>query len=180
MSLLSDAKPSFQKIVEHLQKGLASIRTGRSHPGLVEDLQVEVYGASQPLKQLASISTPDAKTVQIEPWDATVVKPIEAAIMKSSLGINPNVDGKTIRLVMPMMTDEDRQRMVKVVKEKVEEARIAIRQVREEVKKKIEKVDGASEDQKRDDLKDLDDEVKSYNEEVAGIGSKKEDEVTSI
>ena len=128
MTLVDDAKPQFQKAIDHLAKELSTIRTGRATPALVEDLEVEAYGAKQPLKALASISTPDAKTVQIESWDASVVKDIELAIQKSNVGISPNVDGKIIRLIIPMMTDESRQKMVKVLKEKLEEGRIAVRQ----------------------------------------------------
>ena len=180
MSYLQEAKPQFEKALEHLGRELSGIRTGRANPALVEDLAVEAYGATQPLKQLASIATPDAKTIQIEPWDASVVKSIESAIMKSSIGINPNVDGKIIRLVMPMMTNEDRDRLVKILKEKLEEARIAVRQVREDVKKKIEKQEGIGEDDKRGQLKALDEEVKNYGDKITEIGKKKETEVTSI
>lgn len=179
MTFIKEAKPSFEKAVEHLRKELTSIRTGRSSPALVEELAISAYGSSQPLKSLASISTPDAKTIQIEPWDGSVVKDIETAIMKSSLGINPNVNGKTIRLIMPMMTDEDRQRLVKVVKEKLEEARVAVRQVREDVKKKIGKSE-ESEDVKKDEEKELDETVQMYNSTIAEIGVKKEEEITSI
>ena len=179
MSMLKEATPQFEKAIQHLQKELSSIRTGRANPALVENLQVESYGAMQPLKQLASIGTPDAKTIQIEPWDASVVKSIEKAILESGIGINPNVDGKTIRLVMPMMTDEDRQRMVKVVKEKLEEARISVRQTREDVKKKIGKSD-MTDDEKRDQEKELDEVVKKYNDQIAEVGKKKETDITSI
>lgn len=180
MSFITEAKPNFEKAIEHLQQELTSVRTGRAHASLVEGLQVEAYGVMQPLKSLAGISTPDAKTLQIEPWDASVVQNIESAIMKSSIGINPNVDGKTIRLVMPMMTEEDRQRLVKVVKEKAEDARIAVRQVREETKKKIEKQEGVGEDMIRDQVADLEKVVKEYNEKIGAIAAKKETDITTI
>ena len=180
MTYITESKPQFEKAIEHLLKELSSIRTGRSSPALVEDLQVEAYGVQQPLKSLASIATPDAKSIQIEPWDASVVKAIEKAILESSIGINPNVDGKTIRLVMPMMTEEDRQRLVKVMKEKLEETKISVRQVREDVKKKIEKQEGIGEDDMRGQLKSLDEEVKKYNDKILEIGKKKETEITSI
>lgn len=180
MSFLSDAKPQFEATILHLSKELGAIRTGRATPALVENLNVEMYGAVQPLKALASISTPDAKTVQIDPWDNAGAKAIESAILKSDIGINPNVNGKTIRLIMPMMTDETRQRMVKTLKEKLEEAKIQIRRIREEVKKKIEKDEGASEDGKKADKEDLEDVVRSFVSQVEEIGSKKEAEVTTI
>ncbi|PIQ67234.1 ribosome recycling factor [Candidatus Uhrbacteria bacterium CG_4_10_14_0_2_um_filter_41_7] len=180
MSFLSDAKPQFEATIEHLAKELGAIRTGRATPALVENLNVEMYGAVQPLKALASISTPDAKTVQIDPWDNAGAKAIESAILKSDIGINPNVNGKTIRLIMPMMTDETRQRMVKTLKEKLEDAKIQIRRIREEIKKKIEKDEDASEDDKKADKADLEDVVRSYVSRVEEIGAKKETEVTTI
>lgn len=180
MTLITEAKPQFEKTLEHLAQELSSIRTGRATPALVENLDVEAYGAHQPLKALASISTPDSKTIQIEPWDQGVVKSIESAIQKSDIGINPTVDGRTLRLNMPMMTDENRQRMVKVVKEKLENAKIAVRQVREEVKKQIEKQEGIGEDDKRSEQKELEDTVKEYNLKIDEVGKKKETEITTI
>lgn len=179
MSIVKDATPQFEKAIEHLVSELNTIRTGRATPVLLENITVEVYGAKQPVKAVASLSVPDAKTLQIEPWDASVTSAIESAIRKSDLGITPNVDGKIIRLIMPAMTDETRQRMVKVVKEKLEDARIAVRKVREEVKKKIEKGEG-SEDEKRDLQKQLDEIVKAQNTRIEEIGKKKEEEVLTV
>lgn len=180
MSIVKESISQFERAIEHLASELSSIRTGRATPALVENINVEAYGAEQPIKALASISTPDAKTVQIEPWDAGTVKAIESAIQKSDIGINPNVDGKTIRLMMPMMTDETRQRMVKIVKEKLEESRIAIRQVRESVKKEIDKLESVGDDEKRNLQKDLDDTVKEYNSKIEAMGDKKTEEITTI
>ncbi|MDP2631663.1 MAG: ribosome recycling factor [Candidatus Uhrbacteria bacterium] len=180
MTIVLESKPQFQKVLEHLAEELSTIRTGRSTPALVENLNIEVYGANQPLKALASISTPDAKTVQIDPWDASVVKNIETAIQKSDLGMNPNVDGKTIRLIMPQMTDETRQKMVKIMKEKLENARVAIRQVREEVKKQIEKIESIGKDEKHDLLDSLDKLTKEMGVEIDAIGQKKEEQITTV
>lgn len=179
MSLVTDAKPQFDKAIGHLQGELGIIRTGRATPALLETISVESYGAKQPVKAVASISTPDARTLQIEPWDPSVVKEIESAIMKSDLGITPNVDGKIIRLVMPAMTDEMRQKMLKVVKEKLEDARIAVRKIREDIKKKIDKGEG-SEDEKRGLQKDLDELVKEQNVRIDEVGKKKEEEITTV
>lgn len=180
MDYIKEAIPQFEKAIEYATNELASIRTGRATPALVENISVEAYGVEQPVKALASISTPDSKTVQIEPWDASVAKSIETAIQKSDIGINPNVDGKTIRLVMPMMTDENRQRMVKVVKEKLEEAKIAIRQIRENVKKEIEKLKNIGDDEKRDFQNKLDDTVKEFNQKIEELVEKKIEEITTI
>lgn len=179
MSFIDDAKPQFEKAIEHLRLELAGLRTGRATPALVENIQVEAYGATQPIKALASISTPDARTVQIEPWDAGVVKPMETAIQKAELGINPNVDGKIIRLVMPMMTEESRQQIVKLLKERLEEAKIAVRQIREDVKKKIEKAE-LPEDDQRGQLKKLDERTKELTDQIEEMGKNKEVEITTI
>lgn len=180
MSFITDAKPQFEKALDHLVHDIGVLRTGRANPSLVEDVQVEAYGTMQALKTLAAISTPDSRTIAIDPWDGSVTKNIESAIQKSDIGIMPVVDGKTIRVTMPMMTDENRQRMVKVLKEKLEDARVAVRRVREEVKKKIEKEEGVSKDDIRADVAELELVVKDYMAKVDVIGDKKEKEVTTI
>jgi ribosome recycling factor len=172
-------KEQFQKAIDHLQDELMTVRTGRATPAMVEGVQVEAYGALQPLKAVATITTPDARTIQMEPWDASVVPAIESALMKADLGMTPTVDGKTIRLNVPMMTDEGRQKMVKVVKEKMEYARIAIRQVREEARKNIDKEE-LSDDEKKRAKDDLEKVVKEFNEKVDHMGKAKEAEVTTI
>ncbi|MDA0208170.1 MAG: ribosome recycling factor [bacterium] len=179
MQPVNDAKPQFQKAIEHFKSELATIRTGEANPALLDNIQVESYGAMSPIKTVASISIPDPKTIQIDPWDQANVKAIESALMKSDLGINPNVSGKTIRLVMPMMTDELRQKLVKLVKTKQEDARIAIRKIREDVKKQIDSMDGG-EDEQRGAQSKLDDLVKEMNAEVEEIAKKKEERITTI
>ena len=178
--MLHEAKPQFQKAVDHLQQELMTVRTGRANPAMVEDITVEAYGARQGLKTLASISTPDSRTIQIEPWDGSVVRAMEKALTMAELGMTPTVDGKIIRLNIPMMTDEMRQKMVKQVHEKMEAARIAVRQVREETKKKIEKQEGIGDDEKHKQLADLDKYVKEMNGKIDEIGKKKENEVTTV
>lgn len=180
MSITTDAKPQFEKALEHLRQELKGIRTGRATPALVEDLRVEAYGSQQPLKSLASISTPDARTVQIEPWDGSVVKGIETAIMESNIGINPSVDGKIVRLSMPMMTEEMRRDRVKAMKGKLEEAKVAVRRVREDLKKQIENQEGESEDAIRSQLSELEDTVKARIAEIDELGKKKETEIMTI
>ncbi len=180
MSYIDDAKPQFEKALDHLAHDIGSIRTGRANPSLVEDVSVEAYGTMQALKTLAAISTPDSRSIAIDPWDGSVTKNIESALQKSDIGIMPSVDGKTIRLTMPMMTDETRQKMVKLLKEKLEEARVAVRRVREEAKKKIEKEEGVSKDDIRSDVEALEKVVKEYMVKVDMMGEKKEKEVTTI
>ncbi len=180
MSILDEHKPQFEKVLERLHEETATLRTGRASPALVENVQVEAYGTMQPIKALAAMSTPDARTLAIEPWDSSVTKAIETAIQASNIGINPVVDGKTIRLIMPMMTEESRLRLVKVLHEKLEDARVAIRKIREDAKKKTEKQSGMSEDVIRKELETLEKTVKDYVAKIEAMGEKKEKEIMSI
>ncbi len=180
MPHIDEAKPQFIRALDHLAHELSSLRTGRANPSIVEDIPVEAYGVTQPLKALAAISTPDARTIRIDPWDASVTQAMESAIQKSDIGMNPAVDGKSIRLNIPMMTDETRQKMVKVMNEKLEDARIAVRKVREEVKKKIEKDEGVGKDDIRRNLEQLEKVVKDHMAKIDEIGDHKEKEITTI
>jgi len=178
--MLDTFKPQFQRAIDHLNQELSGIRTGQATPANVENVMVDVYGSKQPLKAVASISTPDSKTIQMEVWDMSAIKAVEKALIDASLGMNPNVDGKKIRLNMPMMTDEQRQKMVRLVKDKLEEARISVRQVREDAKKVISKQEGIGEDEKHGQLDKLEKFVKEKNEEIEVMGRKKEIEITTI
>ncbi len=180
MTTMDEYKPHFAKIIDHLNHDAATLRTGRASPALVEDLQVEAYGTSQPLKALGSMSTPEPRTLVIEPWDSSVVKAIESAIVAANLGVSPVVDGKIIRLNMPMMTEENRQQLVKVLHEKLEDARVSIRKVREEVKKKIEKQEGVGKDDIKRELEDMDKQIKGYVAEIETMGDKKEAEIMTV
>lgn len=180
MAILSEYKPEFDKVLEHLQHEIGTLRTGRASPALVEDLAVEAYGTTQPVKALGSMSTPDARTLVIEPWDSSVVKAIESAIIASGIGISPVVDGKVIRLIMPMMTEENRLKMVKVMSGHLEDARVQVRKVREEAKKKIEKQTGVGQDDIRHELEQLDKVVKEYVTKIDDMGDKKEKEIMTV
>lgn len=177
--MIDDAKPQFLKVIEHLVNELGALRTGRASGAILEPVMVESYGALQPIKALATITTPDSKTILIEPWDSSVVKAIETAIMKSDVGIMPVVDGKSLRLAMPMMTEESRLKMVKLMKEKLEDARISVRKVREEVRKGIAKMEGG-EDEKRRVEEAFEKTVKEYMAKIDELGAKKEKEITTI
>lgn len=179
MSIIDDAKPQFQKVIDHCVAELGAIRTGRASAAILEPVMVEVYGTLQPIKALGTITTPDAKTILIEPWDGSVVKAIETAIQKSDVGINPVVDGKSLRLVMPAMTEETRLRMVKVMKEKLEDARVGVRKVREDARKGIDKMEGG-EDEKRRMQESLEKTVKEFTSKIDELGDKKEKEITTI
>lgn len=129
-AVLSDSREKMTKAVAHAQVEFAGVRTGRASPALVEKLRVDYYGSDVPLQQLAGINVPEAKLLVITPYDKGSMKAIEKAIQNSDLGINPSNDGQVIRLAFPPLTEERRKDMVKVVKHKAEEARVAVRNVR--------------------------------------------------
>lgn len=182
-TFIASKKPEFDKAVEHFKEELSSIRTGRANSALVENMKVEAYDGMMELKGLASISVPDAKTITIEPWDKSVLQSIEQAIQKSDIGINPVNDGALIRLVMPQMTEENRAQFVKIVREKLEEARITVRKVREHIKDEVieqEKAKEITEDARYKLIEELDKVVKEVNVELDEIAKKKEEEITTV
>ena len=126
-------KEDLEKSIEHFKGEAGKIRTGRANPSLVEDLLVDYYGAKTPLKQIASINTPEPRTIAIQPWDRGALAAIEGAIRNSDLNMNPTNDGVLVRINIPMLTEERRREMVKMLNQKGEEARIAIRSIREEI-----------------------------------------------
>ena len=129
-AVLEESRDKMHKAVLHAQSEFGTVRTGRASPALVEKLRVDYYGTPVPLQQLAGFSVPEARMLVVTPYDKGAMKAIEKAIKQSDLGINPGNDGQVIRLVFPPLTEERRKEMVKVVKHKAEEARIAIRAVR--------------------------------------------------
>ncbi len=125
------------KALDHLRHELATIRTGRANPAVIEELAVACYGGVSPLQQLAAISAPEPRLLVVQPWDAALVKDIEKALSQSNLGITPVVDGKVIRLPIPAMTEDRRSELIKTVNVKAEEARVRIRNAREEAMKQL-------------------------------------------
>ena len=140
--IVESAQPKFDKAIEHLSEELKAIRTGRASGALVENLVVDYYGAPQPLKGIATINTPDARTIAITPWDKGAMPSIEKAIRESqSLGLNPNNDGTTIRLSIPSLTEDRRREIAKSLGVKVEECRIALRNVRQATLKEVQRLE---------------------------------------
>lgn len=173
----------FDKAIEHLRGEISSLRTGRANPAIIEDVIVEAYGTKQPIKSVASITVEDAKTLVVEPWDKSVIQDIETGIRHSDLGINPVNDGKKIRLPLPELTQDRRQELIKVLHKKLEEARIAIRKIREDYRGQIDKAEKGkdiSEDEKYSLQDDLEKVVKSFNEQVKTIGEDKEKEILTV
>lgn len=180
---LDEHKEDFENAVKHFQGELQGIRTGRANAGFVEDVRVSVYGQEMALKAVASITIPDAKTIQIEPWDKSAVKEIEKGLIESNLGMTPNTQGTVIRLIMPLMTEENRKNMVKLLGQKDEQARIQLRNTREKVRSAIlddEKNKVINEDEKHRQLEALDKEVSRWNAKLDEMTKEKEDEILKI
>jgi ribosome recycling factor len=180
---INDFKPDFEKILEFLKKDITGLRTGRASTAMVEDISIEAYGTRQPLKSVASIAVADAKTLNIEPWDKSVLGSVEKGIRDSGLGINPVNDGRLIRLILPDLTADRRKELTKVLNEKLENSRVSLRKVRQEAKEMIEAEEESksiSEDQKFKLLEDLEKMVKDYNDKIKEIGDKKETEINTV
>ena len=181
--ILDNYKPDFDRVLENLAEDLSTLRVGRANPIVVENILVEAYGVKTPIKQLASITVPEARTILIQPWDKTLSKEIEKAITVANIGINPVNEGSQIRLTIAPLTEESRKELTKSVGEKIEKARIAIRQTRDKAKDEIikkEKNKEITEDDKYNLQKKLDEMVKSYNEDIKSVGEKKEQEIMTL
>ncbi|MGQ9572360.1 MAG: ribosome recycling factor [Dehalococcoidia bacterium] len=181
--VLADAKARMGKAVDALRKDLATIRTGRAHPGLIEHLRVDYYGTPTPLNQIATIAVPEPRLLTIQPWDRQSSGAIEKAILKADLGLNPISDGNIIRLIIPQLTEERRKELVKVVRKKVEEGRVAVRNIRRDCHdelRHLQKEKKISEDAQyraQDDLQKLTD---GFIQEVERVGEEKEAELLAI
>jgi len=178
-----DAERRMKSAIQSLRDDLAGVRTGRANPGLVEKLSVEYYGSPVPLQQLATISVPEPRQLLIKPFDAGSIKDIDRAIQASDLGLTPISDGKVIRLNLPPLTEERRRDLTKFVNNRLEEARIAIRNVRRDTNKDLREF----ENEKlisEDELKDGEDKVQEltdkFVEEIGSIGEEKEKEIMEI
>lgn len=181
--LLNDAETRMRGAISVLHNDLAAIRTGRASPALVERLMVEYYGTPTALQQLASISVPEPRSLMIKPFDASTIKTIEKAILTSDLGLNPNNDGKVIHLNLPPLTEERRRDLVKHMNHRLEEARIAIRNIRRDVHndmREFEKEKLVSEDELKRGEEDLQKLTDRFIEEVAEQGKKKEAEIMEV
>ena len=181
--LIAKKVVSFENAVEHFANEVAKIRTGRANPGLVENLMVDYYGVKTPLKQVANVNIPEARQILIQPWDKGMLVFVEAAIRESDLGVNPSNDGQSIRITLPMLTEERRKDFVKTLNHRAEDGRIAIRAIREEIWKEIqelEKTGTISEDDKFHGKDELQKVVDEYNQKLETIREKKEKEILTV
>ena len=183
MSKYPEIESKMKKTAEVLKTQLASVRAGRANAAVLDQITVDYYGVPTPIQQVASISVPDPRSLMIQPWDASVLKGIEKAILASELGINPQNDGRVIRLVFPQLTEERHKELAKQVKKYGEESKVAVRNIRRDAIDKYKKQQKASEITE-DDYKDIEKDIQKltddYIKEVESIAEAKEKELFEI
>lgn len=171
------------KAIESLKKDIAGIRTGRASLGIFEGITVDYYGTPTPINQVATMSVPESRLIIIQPWDPKMIAEIERAILKSDLGLNPSNDGKIIRVAIPPLTEERRKQIIKQVHKRVEEAKIAVRNIRRDSNdevKKLEKEKKMSEDDAKKTLEEIQKLTDSYIKRTDEINSHKEKELMEV
>lgn len=181
---IKDAETRMKSALQSLEEDLASVRTGRATPALIEKLPIEYYGMETPLMQLATISVPEARVLLIRPFDPSSLKTIEKSILASDLGLTPNNDGKVIRLNLPPLTEDRRRDLVKFVQKRMEECKVSIRNVRRDIMKDLRDLEKEKMISK-DDLETGEEELQKLtdhmiDEEVDKIGAKKEKEIMEV
>ncbi|MBI5414808.1 ribosome recycling factor [Candidatus Peregrinibacteria bacterium] len=177
---IQSAERGLEKATSFLKKEYSNLQIGRASPGLVESIEVEAYGSRQPLRNLAQVALPDARSIAITPWDKSILGAIEKAIRESNLKISPVNDGNAVRINIPPLTEERRKEIVKVVHKLGEDAKISIRQVRHEAHDAIKKDKSLSEDDSKRAEKELQEKVDKSNKDVEDFQKRKEQEVLTI
>lgn len=181
--IMEDSEVRMNKAIEHLNLDFATLRAGRANPAMVERITVNYYGASTPLNQLANINVPEARLLVINPWDKGSIVEIEKAIMRSDLGVNPSNDGNVIRIIIPQLTEDRRKDLVKVVKKRAEDGKVAIRNIRREANEMIkssEKEKLISEDASKKGLDDIQKITDKFIKEIDQILQAKEKEIMEV
>ena len=181
--VLSEVSVKMDRAVDAFKRDLTQLRTGRATPALVENIEVDYYGSMTPLKQIASISTPDARAIMIQPWDANALREIEKSLMTSEMGFNPSNDGSTISVPIPQLTAERRQEMVKLLKGKIEDGKVSVRNVRRdglESLRKLEKEKSISQDDGRRAQDQLQKTTDGHTKQIDETGSAKQAEILQV
>ncbi len=181
--VLSEVSTKMDRAVDAFKRDLTQLRTGRATPALVENIEVDYYGSMTPLKQIASISTPDARAIMIQPWDAAAMREIEKSLQSSEMGFNPSNDGSTITVPIPQLTQERRQEMVKLLKGKMEDGKVSVRNVRRdglESLRKLEKDKSISQDDGRRAQDQLQKTTDGHTKLIDETGSAKEAEILQV
>jgi ribosome recycling factor len=182
-SVLSEVSTKMDRAVDAFKRDLTQLRTGRATPALVENIDVDYYGSMTPLKQIASISAPDARAIMIQPWDTAAMREIEKSLQTSDMGFNPSNDGTTITVPIPPLTQERRQEMVKLLKGKMEDGKISVRNVRRdglESLRKLEKEKSISQDDGRRAQDQLQKTTDGHTKLIDETGSAKEAEILQV
>ncbi|MDI3298175.1 MAG: ribosome recycling factor [Bacillota bacterium] len=182
-AVIDEARERMQKAVQNFERELGGVRAGRATPALLERVRVQAYGSELPVQQVASINVPDPRTLVIQPWDKNLVTAVERAILKSDLGLNPSSDGTVIRLVIPPMTQERRNELVRQVRKMAEEARVAVRNVRRDANERLKaemKADALSEDQERREQEEVQKLTDRFIQAIDDALAAKEKEITEV
>lgn len=174
---LLEYEEKMEKTLDSMKEDFATIRAGRANPHILDKLKVDYYGTPTPFQQVANISVPEARMIQIQPWESSLIKEIEKAILCSDLGITPNNDGKVIRLVFPELTEERRKELTKDIKKKGENAKVAVRNVRRDANDAFKKLNKSSE-LTDDDLKNIETDVQKLTDKYIDLIDKAVDEKT--
>lgn len=179
---LDDAKENMEKALEHLVGQLSKIRAGKAMPSMLDGLKIEYYGSLSPINQVASVNTPDARTLVISPWEKNIIPEIERAIINSDLGLNPQNDGDIIRLNIPALTEERRKDLVRQAKGEAESTRVRIRSIRKDTNDELKKLqkDGASEDAVKGAESSVQDLTDSYVKKVEDLVDAKEKDIMTV
>ena len=182
-TVFAKTKEKMEKCLTALERDYSAVRAGRANPAILDKVMVDYYGVPTPINQMAAVSVPEARLLVIQPWDASTLREIEKAINTADIGINPQNDGKVIRLTFPQLTEEHRKTLQKDISKRGEEAKVAIRNVRRDAMddiKKLKKDNEITEDEQKDAEKKLQDITDDYVKQVEVITKKKEEEVLSI
>jgi ribosome recycling factor len=177
---LDEAKELMNKAFAHVGHELTKIRAGKANPSMLDGIMVAYYGATTPLNQVSSLTTPDARTIFIKPWEKGLIQEIEKAIMNANLGLNPQNDGQQVIINVPMLTEERRKQLVKQVGQECEHGKVSVRNIRKETNEQLRKIKGVSED----DIKNAEETVQKFTDEfisrIDGLMKKKEVEIMTI
>jgi ribosome recycling factor len=180
--VVKEAKSKMKKAVEHLADELARVRAGKANPRILDGVNVDYYGVSTPLYQIANIGTPDARTITIQPWDKNVIDKVEKAIMDSNLGLNPSNHGDLLRINIPPLTEERRKELVKQIHNEGENAKVSIRNARRDANDKLKKLknEGTPEDETDRGEEEVQKHTDEYGKKVDEVMQAKEDEIMTV
>lgn len=177
---LEEAKDLMNKAIAHVSSELTKIRAGKANPSMLDGVQVSYYGAMSPLNQVSSMTTPDARTIFIKPWEKSLIHEIEKAIMNANLGLTPQNDGQQVIINIPMLTEERRKQLVKQVAQECEHGKVSIRSIRKDTNESLKKIKGVSED----DVKNAEEQVQKLTDEfilkIDALMKKKEAEIMTV